>query len=90
METAARGLATGLSAAVNLLAPACVVLGGGVAAGNPEYRRRVERLTRPLVVPYFRDRWRMRSSALGTDAVCQGAAALARDLVAGRGSRDQG
>ena len=42
VETAARGLAAGLSAAVNLLAPACVVLGGGVAAGNPDYQRRVE------------------------------------------------
>jgi len=63
-----------------LLAPARIVLGGGVAIGNPDYLARVEQLMRPLVVPYFADRWDMRLSALGTDAVCQGAAALARAL----------
>ncbi len=81
VEIAARGLAVGLAAAVNLLAPQRIVLGGGVATGNPDYLQRVEHLMRPLVVPYFADHWDMRLSALGTDAVCQGAAALALDLA---------
>ncbi len=82
VEIAARGLAAGLAASVNLLAPERVVIGGGVGTGNPDYLERVEELAQPLVVPYFRERWSMLPSSLGTDAVCQGAAALARDLAA--------
>lgn len=78
VEIAANGLARGLAAVVSLFAPELIVIGGGLGAGNPDYLEQVERRTRPLITPYFRDHWRMTVSELGELVVAQGAAVLAR------------
>ena len=80
VDVASNGLAHGLAAVVSLFAPELIVVGGGLGAGNPDYLAIVERRTRPLITPYFRDHWRMTLSELGERAVAQGAAVLARQL----------
>lgn len=78
IDVASNGLAHGLAAVVSLFAPELIVIGGGLGAGNPDYLEIVERRTRPLITPYFRDLWRMAVSELGERVVAQGAAVLAR------------
>lgn len=77
VDIAAQYMARALAATINLTAPSCVVLGGGVMTGNPEYLRKIEERTLPLVFPRFRNGLRFALSALGNDVVCQGAALLA-------------
>lgn len=77
VEIAANGLAHGLAAVISLFAPELIVIGGGLGAGNPDYLAIVERRTRPLITPYFREHWRMAVSDLGERVVVQGAAVLA-------------
>lgn len=78
VDVASNGLAHGLAAVISLFAPELIVIGGGLGAGNPDYLAIVERRTRPLITPYFRDHWRMAVSELGERVVAQGAAVLAR------------
>jgi glucokinase len=80
VETAAGHLATAVGAAVNLLAPDIFIVGGGVGAGNEQFLALVERITRPRVVTYFRDSFRMVPSALREQVVTQGAAILASQM----------
>jgi glucokinase len=77
VEQAASYLATAIGAAINLTAPEVFVVGGGVGAGNSDYLALVSKKVSPLVVVYFRDRYRIVRCALGEDAVSQGAAILA-------------
>ena len=77
VEQAASYLATAIGAAINLTAPEVFVVGGGVGAGNSDYLALVSKKVSPLVVVYFRDRYRTVRCALGEDAVSQGAAILA-------------
>lgn len=80
VETAGAALARGLAAAIGLLAPDRVVIGGGLGAGNPDFIEMVAAKTKPLVVPYFRERYSIRTSALRENVVPQGAALLAAGL----------
>jgi len=82
VETAASHLATAVAAAVNLLAPEIFIVGGGVGAGNERFLALVEQTTRPRVVTYFRDSFRMAPSALREQVVTQGAAILASQASA--------
>ncbi len=82
VETAAGHLATAIGAAVNLLAPDIFLVGGGVGAGNEGFLELIERTTRPRVVPYFRDAFRLAPCALKEQVVAQGAAILASQQTA--------
>jgi glucokinase len=77
VETAASHLATAIAAAVNLLVPDVFIVGGGVGAGNEQFLDLVAGITRPRVVAYFRETFRMVPSALREQVVTQGAAILA-------------
>ncbi len=78
IERSSDALAFALAAAVNLTAADAVVLGGGVAFGNPSFVDRVREKTLPWIVSYFRERCRITSSELREGVVTQGAALLAR------------
>lgn len=78
---AAGHLARALAATMALLHPARMVMGGGVATGNPEFVRVIERLTRPLVVSYFRQSFDLRVAELGELVVSQGAALFALEKL---------
>jgi len=80
VERAAGYLATAIAAAINLTAADCFIIGGGVGTGEPRYLKMIEAKTKPLVVPYFRDKFKMEASALGEAVVTQGAAVLASQL----------
>jgi outer membrane scaffolding protein for murein synthesis (MipA/OmpV family) len=64
-----------------LLHPDRIVLGGGVASGNPDYVQLVAELTRPLVVSYFRESFDLRLAELGESVVTQGAALFAAQKI---------
>jgi len=51
-----------------------------VGSGNSDYVSLVEKKVSPLVVVYFRDRYRIVPCELGEDVVSQGAAILAAQL----------
>ncbi len=80
VNRAAGYLATAIAAAINLTAADCFVIGGGVGTSEPRYLRMIEAKTRPLIVPYFREKFRMEASTLGEGVVTQGAALLASQL----------
>lgn len=77
IEFCAGHLSRALASAMALLHPDRIVLGGGVASGNPDYVDLIRRLTQPLVVSYFRDSFDLRVAELGERVVSQGAALLA-------------
>lgn len=77
VEQSASYLATAIAAAINLTAPEIFVVGGGIGASNSDYLALIEKKVGPLVVVYFRDRYRIVPCALGEDVVSQGAAILA-------------
>jgi glucokinase len=77
VEFCAGHLARALASVSALLHPDRIVLGGGVASGNPDYVELIRTLTRPLVVSYFRDSFDLRVAQLGESVVTQGAALLA-------------
>lgn len=70
-------LASALACTVNLLVPERIVVGGGLGTSTPKLLDLLRAEVQPLVVPYFRDSYRIESSALGEGAVSQGAAILA-------------
>lgn len=78
VQEAAGHLARVLASAINLLAPAAVVLGGGVMQDNQPFLELVQRLAHPLIFPPLRqDGPRFRLSRLREHVVCHGAAAFA-------------
>jgi predicted NBD/HSP70 family sugar kinase len=77
VEFCAGHLARALASVSALLHPDRIVLGGGVASGNPDYVELIRTLARPLVVSYFRDSFDLRVAQLGESVVTQGAALLA-------------
>ncbi len=81
VDQAAGYLAQALAAAINLLSPDVVVVGGGVAAGNQAFLDKVSEKVRPLVVSYFREHYRIVPTGLGEQVVSQGAAILAAQSV---------
>ena len=81
VDRAAGYLAQALAAAINLLSPDVVVVGGGVGAGNSAFLERVSEKVRPLVVSYFREHYRIVPTRLGNEVVSQGAAILAAQSV---------
>ena len=74
-------LSTGLAAAMNLLSPARIVLGGMLADGEPALFGRIQAATRDKVFPLMADRTVVERLALGRDAGVIGAAAVALDRL---------
>lgn len=81
VDRAAGYLAQALAAAINLLSPEVVVVGGGVGTGNSAFLERVSEKVSPRVVSYFRERYRIVPTKLGKEVVSQGAAILAAQSV---------
>lgn len=77
IDTAAGYLAQALGAAVNLISPEVVVIGGGVGAGNPSFLSLIDQKLQNHVVIYFRERYQIVPSGLREQVVSQGAAILA-------------
>jgi glucokinase len=80
LDEAARMLGTGLSAAINLMNPERIVLGGGVAKSGERWWRAVRETARALVLPQARTE--IVPAMLGDDAPLWGAIALAESLFA--------
>lgn len=86
VREAARWLGRGVAAAVNLLAPDIVVLGGGLVEAMPDlFREEVDDVSRRLVMPSFRKIYQVRIAELGDDATVLGAAAWAREQLEPKG-----
>jgi glucokinase len=77
VDVAATHLARVLAGAINLLAPAVVVLGGGVMLDNQPFLNLIAAKVEPLVFPFFRGHTVFCLSTLGESVVCQGAAVFA-------------
>lgn len=77
VERCAGHMARALGAVMALLHPRRIVLGGGVASGNPKYVDRIRELTTDRVVSYFRPEFDLRVAELGELVVSQGAALFA-------------
>lgn len=77
VERCAGHMARALGTVMALLHPHRIVLGGGVASGNPRYVDRIRQLTDELVVSYFRPEFDLRVAELGELVVSQGAALYA-------------
>jgi len=86
VRNAARLLGLGVAAAVNLMAPDRVVLGGGLVEAMPKlYLEEVQRGMEPATTSAFLQDVRLRSAALGDNAGVLGAAALAAEAFSRRG-----
>ena len=82
LREAARWLGVGVAAAVNILLPDVVVLGGGLVEAFPTmFRTEVGRTARDRVMPAFRREFKVRIAALGDDATAIGAAAWAQEVI---------
>lgn len=82
VERAAQYISGPLAAAVNLLNPDRVVLGGGVMKSNQPFLDLIWDHLRPLIFPPFcSERPLLALSRLGDDVVCQGAALYALDRL---------
>jgi glucokinase len=80
VRQAAGWLGVGVAAAVNLLAPDIVVLGGGLVEAMPQiYIEEVEQTARKRVMRTYRDAFRVALAKLGDGAAVAGAAAWARE-----------
>jgi glucokinase len=73
-------LGRGLGAMIQIVNPDVVVLGGGVATGNAGLIERIDRQTRPFIMPNLRDHTRFVPTQLREDVVAHGAALLARQV----------
>ncbi len=84
VRNAARLLGSGVAAAVNLMAPDRVVLGGGLVEAMPKlYLEEVRRGMEPAALTPFLHDVRLVAAALGDDAGVLGAAALAAEEFGG-------
>ncbi|MBI1352996.1 MAG: ROK family protein [Acidobacteria bacterium] len=77
VERAADGLAAALGAAMTLLAPQAIVIGGGVGAANPDFIRLASERAKHRFSSYFQSFFKVVPAALGEAVVTQGAALLA-------------
>ena len=83
VELAAGHLGRSLGDVVNLLAPEVVVLGGGMIEAMSDIMLPVIRQSmRTRVMDAYTDSYRLKTAALGDDAVTLGAASLAKDRAA--------
>lgn len=87
IDEAARAIAAGVGTVVNLLSPEVVVVGGGLTkALGPAFPERIWEIAQRYALPRATENVRCVMAALGDDAGITGAAAYARDRLAG-GSR---
>lgn len=84
VDEVARYLAAGIVTFVNAFNPCLFILGGGVIEGVPEIAEMVEKPVRAHALAAATRQLRFSRAALGNDAGVVGAAAIARDAVAGR------
>lgn len=83
---AARWIGVGVATLVNLLAPDCVVLGGGLVEELADlYVGEVSRTAERRVMKPYRKTFRVVTAKLGDDAVVQGSAAWAEHQVSRAG-----
>jgi len=89
VRDAARWLGIGAAAAVNLLAPDVIVLGGGLVEAMPNiFADEVRNVARKRAMPAFRDAFRVTVAKLGDYATALGAAAWVQTvLLAGHDKR---
>ncbi len=84
VDEVARHLAAGIVTFVNAFNPCLFILGGGVIEGVPELAEMVEGPVRAHALAAATRQLQFARAALGNDAGVVGAAAIARDAVAGR------
>jgi len=78
LRDAARLIGWTCAGVVNMLAPDCLVLGGGLVEALPDlFREEVDRSVRARVMPAYRDAFEVVVAKLGDDATAVGAAAWA-------------
>jgi glucokinase len=78
LRDAARLIGWTCAGVVNLLAPDCLVLGGGLVEALPDlFRQEVDQSVRARVMPAYRDAFSVVVAKLGDDATAIGAAAWA-------------
>jgi len=83
LRDAARLIGWACAGAINLLAPECLVLGGGLVEAIPDlFREEVEQSARARVMPAYRDAFEVVVAKLGDDATVIGAAAWAEHAQA--------
>jgi glucokinase len=79
VRDAARWLGVGIANVVNLIAPDCIVLGGGLVEAMPDlYLSEVEKTVRETAMSSLRKTFKLTIGKLGDDAIVMGAAAWAR------------
>jgi glucokinase len=82
VRDAARWLGVGVAGCVNLLAPDCIVLGGGLVEALPAlYLQEFEKSVRGSVMKAFQNTFSIKIAELGDDATALGAGAWARSEI---------
>ena len=88
VRNAAQWVGVGVATLVNLMAPDCVILGGGLVEELKDlYVDEVRRMAERRVMKPYRKTFEIVTAELGDDSVVQGAAAWAAYKVAGMDSR---
>jgi glucokinase len=83
VRTAAGHIGTAVAAVVHLLAPDCVVLGGGLVEAMPRLIvNEISESARKKLLPSFVDSFAVVPAELGDDSTAMGAAAWVRELGA--------
>jgi len=83
VRDAAKHIGSAVAGVVNLLAPDCIVLGGGLVEAMPDlFVPAVEKSARGRVLPESAVSFEVVAAKLGDDACVMGAAAWAQDAVA--------
>lgn len=83
VKDAAEHIGTAVAGVINLLAPDCIVLGGGLVEAMPElFVTAVDKSARGRVLPESAVSFEVVAAKLGDDAAVMGAAAWAREFVA--------
>jgi glucokinase len=89
IRTAGEHIGIAVAAAVNLLAPEIVVLGGGLVEAMPSlFVESVSQSARDRVMPSFEQSFQIVAAALGDEASVMGAAAWAREVVSLRATSE--
>jgi glucokinase len=82
VRLAARYIGTAIAGVVHLLAPDCIVLGGGLVEAMPRlFVNEVTAAAKNKVLPSFADTFHVVAAELGDDSTAMGAAAWVRDFA---------
>jgi glucokinase len=82
VRIAAGHIGTALAGVIHLLAPDCVVLGGGLVEAMPKlFTKEVSAAAKKALLPAFVDSFEVLPAELGDDATAMGAAAWVREMA---------